>query len=61
MTRGIPDQDLPENQDESVRFTIDELTGVSTPWDEPEPEPEAKKKGRPQKEATDAAPEKSGD
>ena len=34
--RGIPVQDLPENQDESVRYTVIEQTGEIVPWDLPE-------------------------
>lgn len=34
MTRGVPEQDLPENQDESVRYMVDEMTGRKTRLDE---------------------------
>lgn len=33
LSRGIPVQDLPENQDPSVRYTLDEMTGMKTQWD----------------------------
>lgn len=30
--RGIPDQDLPENQDPDVMYTTDQMTGEQTPF-----------------------------
>lgn len=36
LVRGVPVQDLPENQDPSVRHTVIEQTGEVVPWDLPE-------------------------
>lgn len=33
-SRGIPEQDKPENQDPAVRNTLDQMTGEVTEWDE---------------------------
>lgn len=33
LTRGVPVQDLPENQDESVAFFTDEVTKAVFPFD----------------------------
>jgi hypothetical protein len=55
--RGVPVQDLPENQDPGVRFTYDEVLKKYVPWDEtpaapaeaPVEEKPAKRRGRPPK------------
>lgn len=54
--RGIPVQDLPENQDPSVRYTVDEMTGKVTPFDAPAEKPKKRAAPAPKKEATSDAP-----
>ena len=61
LTRGVPVQDLPENQDPSVRYTVNEVTGEITRWAEPE-ESKAKPKAKPKAKADEPADvEESGD
>jgi hypothetical protein len=44
--RGIPVQDLVENQDPDVLYFLDEVTGVKTPIVAPVAEPEEKPRRR---------------
>lgn len=58
LVRGVPVQDLPENQDPTVRYTVIEQTGEVVPWDLPETgvledEGPAKKRGRKPAKAVD--------
>lgn len=58
LSRGVPVQDLPENQDPAVRYTLDEVVRTVTPWPEPATErPAAKKaaKKAPAKKASASA------
>lgn len=52
LSRGVPVQDLPENQDPAVRYTLNEVTGEITPWPEEET-PAPKKKAAAKKAAAD--------
>lgn len=49
--RGITAQELAENQDASVRHTINEQTGEVTPWPAPAEEAPKPRRGRPPKVA----------
>lgn len=66
--RGIPAQDLPENQDPGTAYVLNEQTGERTPLAVPTPEVEDEKpkRGRPKKKAEseleqDTEPEPSED
>ena len=49
--RGVSAQELPENQDPGVQFTVDEASGKHIPWKKAAPVEEApKRRGRPKKE-----------
>jgi hypothetical protein len=62
LSRGVPVQDLPENQDPSVRHTVDEVTGIVTQWDdEPEPKEKPAKKRAAKKAAPSTGTEDGGD
>lgn len=62
LVRGVPVQDLPENQDPSVRWTLNEVTGEITPWDDVvETGEEKPKKRRTAKSAAPADAAESGD
>jgi hypothetical protein len=66
VSRGVPVQDLPENQDPSVRHTVNEVTGEVTYWDDVVEtgelkEPAKPKRGRKPKAVEPAEDEESGD
>ena len=46
LSRGVPVQHLLENQDASVLYSIDEVTGIVTPIERDEPAPAKGKKKR---------------
>ena len=51
--RGVTAQELPENQDPSVQYMVDEVTKAVTPVAPPAPAEAPKRRGRPKKEVED--------